>query len=277
MTANVSVEKRGSQGSWSPPEGFIPAVVGPPTADEERAKRRAVVENALSPIHYRHSLSESYEKPKSCREGWWRDTVRETPNPGHYESEHFLEELHRRPATYQFKSEGRKQDAQRYNRGAVLLPGAYNTQQDMSDRLEKSIQRYTFLDTDRSKQDFIMGCRDKEINVAPNAYRTEDHLAVHTEKLPSKDAAFKSQTARFPTKYFKPKEGPAPGMYEPNSPYLPRAISSSFISRTPRFKTSHTKVPGPGSYEKTLQYPQPAPVVEMGRDHGIFFTSDYRL
>ena len=26
----------------------------------------------------------------------------------------------------------------------------------------------------------------QEINVAPNAYRTEDHLAVRTEKLPSK-------------------------------------------------------------------------------------------
>ena len=38
-------------GSWSPPEGFLPTIVGPPTAGEERAKRRAEVENALSPIH----------------------------------------------------------------------------------------------------------------------------------------------------------------------------------------------------------------------------------
>ena len=38
-------------GSWSPPEGFLPTIVGPPTADEKRAKRRAEVENALSPIH----------------------------------------------------------------------------------------------------------------------------------------------------------------------------------------------------------------------------------
>ncbi|KAK2192926.1 hypothetical protein NP493_20g07039 [Ridgeia piscesae] len=134
MSAEVSTEKRGSHDSWSPPEGFLPAVDGPPTADEERAKRRAVVENALSPIHNRHSLSENYEKPLSSREGWWRATIKDTPNPGHYESDYFLEELLRRPATYQFKSEGRRHEAQKFNRGATLLPGAYNLRQDMTHR-----------------------------------------------------------------------------------------------------------------------------------------------
>ena len=52
-----------------------------------------------------------------------------------------------------------------------------------------------------------------------------------------------------------------------------------------RFSIVHTlfllarlqRVPGPGSYEKTLQYPQQRTIVEMGRQHGIFFTNDYRL
>jgi len=36
------------------------------------------------------------------------------------------------------------------------------------------------------------------------------------------------------------KEGPPPGLYDQGNPYPSRAVSSSFMSRTPRFKTSHT-------------------------------------
>ena len=45
----------------------MPAVVGPPTADEERAKRRAVVENALSPIHVSRALPQARPRTRGDR------------------------------------------------------------------------------------------------------------------------------------------------------------------------------------------------------------------
>jgi hypothetical protein len=44
------------------------------------------------------------------------------------ESQHLLYDLEKRPNTYRFKSDGRKMDPHPHGKGAVLLPGAYESQ-----------------------------------------------------------------------------------------------------------------------------------------------------
>merc|ERR1719422_1057679 len=90
----------------------------------------------------------------------------------------------------------------------------------------------------------------------------EKYMTLTTEKVPVKNFMFRSQSKRFPTKNFKPKDGPSPGAYSAKQ-HTPKApsITSSFRSKTPRFSTSHTKVPGPGSYAKAFQHNPKAPSI----------------
>uniref|UniRef100_K1RBD6 Uncharacterized protein C2orf61-like protein n=1 Tax=Magallana gigas TaxID=29159 RepID=K1RBD6_MAGGI len=200
----------------------------------------------------------------------------ETPLPGAYESGTFLEDLQRRQNTYRFKSDGRKIDPHPHGKGAILLPGAYEFQPFL-DRLEQAPATYNFKATDRSKQNFlVIGHKDKDINVSPGQYDMEKYLTLTTDRQSSKHYMFKSQHKRFPTLPFRPRDGPGPGNYEHRHQRSNTAISSSFKSRTPRFSSSHTKVPGPGMYEKTFQHPIPSTVSNMGRQHGLFFTSAYQ-
>ena len=74
----------------------------------------------------RPGLSEDYLPPVTQREFWWRATIRETPGPGAYESDQFGCDLIPRPATYGFRSDGRRLDPQWFiGKGQLLLPGAY--------------------------------------------------------------------------------------------------------------------------------------------------------
>ncbi|XP_070577116.1 protein STPG4-like [Ptychodera flava] len=225
----------------------------------------------------RTALKDGYEEPVSGREDWWRTYIRETPVPGSYDTKDFLEEmLEKKPKTYSFKSEGRKRELAviRWRQGETLLPGAYN-HRDLPDELDKTINTYAFRDTHRYRRE-LPGQRDKDCNVAPPAYKMEDYLTVATTKAPSKHAAFKDTSQRFPTIYFKANKNPAPGQYNYKPPKPLHPVSSSFKSRTPRFSSSHTKVPGPGTYEKTFQSPMPSTIAKMGRAHGLFFTSAFQ-
>ncbi|XP_071962687.1 protein STPG4-like [Antedon mediterranea] len=225
-----------------------------------------------TPKRDRKSLKENYEGQVSGREDWWRSTIRETPVPGAYESRDFLMDLETKDASCTFKTEGRKRPVKQ-KRGAILLPGAYE-QHDLAYELDKKHMTYTFNNTERTA---LPGFKDKDINVCPTEYPMEKYLTLSTHKSPTKHAIFKSNSQRFPTIYFKGTKNPAPCHYEYTSPSTAPTISSSFKSQTPRFKTSHTKVPGPGTYEKTYQSPQPATIIKMGRNHGLFFTSAFNL
>ncbi|XP_021349571.1 uncharacterized protein C2orf61-like isoform X1 [Mizuhopecten yessoensis] len=231
----------------------------------------------------RKVLSEDYDGPISGREGWWRTYIRETPLPGSYETEDFLVDLDKRPHTYRFKSDGRKVDPHPHGKGAVLLPGAYEIQ-PFTKRLEQLPATYNFKSIDRGQRGFNFGRKDKDINVSPNAYDMDKYLTLAVDKQPSKHSMFKSQSRRFPTMPFKPRTGPGPGNYE-YAPELPlHPVSSSFKSKTPRFSSSHTispgsavyRVPGPGSYAKTHQFPMNKNISNMGRQHGLFFTSAFQ-
>lgn len=231
------------------------------------------------PWENRKALSEDYDEPASGREGWWRTYIRETPKPGSYEQRSFLEEMRARPNTYRFKGDGRKLDPQPHGKGAVLLPGAYEAH-NFLEELDKTPApaTYRFKGPSRDASDILgFGTRDKDINVSPTAYAVEKYHTLTTDRTPSKHMVFKSQSKRFPTIYFKPKEGPAPGCYDFQLPQTSPVVSSSFKSKTPRFSTSHTRVPGPGAYEKTFQFPIPETISKMGRQYGLFFTSTFQI
>ncbi|XP_064623735.1 protein STPG4-like isoform X2 [Lineus longissimus] len=218
----------------------------------------------------RQGLKEGYEEPVSNREDWWRSTIKETPVPGAYELDDFLKEKEKAKITYNFKNEGRKRDPTPHGKGSTLLPGAY-AHRDFIHELDKKRVTYNFKSTSRTSQDFLnKGIKDKDVNVSPDRYPMEKYLSCTVEKQPSKHFFFRSQSQRFPPAFYKPREGPPPGAYGTMTASSPM-ISSSFKSKTPRFSSAHTKVPGPGSYEKTYQSPMPGTIAKMGRQHGLFF------
>lgn len=239
-------------------------------------KERIPVQDRKTPFKDRKRLNENYDAPASGRESWWRKDIRETPVPGAYENKDFLLDVESRVATYQFKNEGRKKDPDTQRKGSLLLPGAYERDDLVAD-LDKKYATYSFKNTTRDSG-VSLGVKDKACNVCPTAYPMENHLSCAVEKTPSKHHMFRSNAQRFPTIYFKGTTNPPPDRYKYNHPSQTDAlhpVTSSFQSRTPRFSTSHTKVPGPGTYDKTYQSPMPATISKMGRNHGLFFTSAF--
>nr|XP_018667244.1 protein STPG4-like isoform X1 [Ciona intestinalis] len=211
--------------------------------------------------------------PQLTDREWWRVTLKETPVPGTYEQRDFLQDkdLNRIKPTYNFKGEGRKKNSSNTRNGEILLPGAYE-HKDFLEELSRQPLTYEFKSSGRRR--VLPGLKDRDCNVAPCEYET---LRIPVNKAPIHHGAFKSQSPRFPTKYFNPKEGPPPGSYDPTNINRSPSVTSSFKSRTPRFRTSQTKVPGPATYASTLQTPQSQTVMKMGRMHGLFFRNSFEV
>ncbi|MEE6474199.1 hypothetical protein FKM82_010310, partial [Ascaphus truei] len=111
-----------------------------------------------------------------------------------------------------------------------------------------------------------------EINTEPCQY---DLRFPPVASFPCKHSMFRSAIKRFPTIYFVPKQGPGPGDYHVKSDSSP-VIASCFKSNVPRFLSSHSKTPGPGTYEPMRQLPkQPPTVAKMGRLHSLFFRNSF--
>ena len=85
--------------------------------------------------------------------------LQETPVPGAYDNKDFIDEIEVRPATYQFKNEGRKKDADVQRRGSALLPGAYEKDDLVAD-LDKKYATYAFKNTSR-ESNRMLGVKDK--------------------------------------------------------------------------------------------------------------------
>ncbi|XP_031563978.1 protein STPG4-like [Actinia tenebrosa] len=220
----------------------------------------------------------NYEEPVTDREEWWRSTLKDTPVPGAYESKDFVRDINSNPikATYGFKNTGRKNNADPSRTGTTLMPGLYKHVTEV-DKMDKKQITYSFKSCDRYHTPAaLVGYIDKEFVKSQISPTTYDAGYKYVPKLPSKHPAFKSQVNRFPTVYFKARPGPPPGQYNlSKDAILPKGpnISSSFISKTPRFQQPHVlKTPGPGTYDKTFQTPMPATIKKMGRSHGLFFT-----
>jgi hypothetical protein len=82
-------------------------------------------------ITKRQQRPSGYAPPASDRESWWRVTIKDTPNPGTYDTHlnTFIKEVIARPMTYGFKSDGRRRDPQPLEpKGKELLPGAYSVE-----------------------------------------------------------------------------------------------------------------------------------------------------
>lgn len=222
----------------------------------------------------RTCLSKDFERPVTKRE-WWRFYLKETPAPGAYEARGFVDDLAINRATYNFKGSGRRRKLKLpEGRGEMLMPGAYQ-HRDFIHLMSVRPLTYRFKSPARDHPSSLpAGYRDKDCTVPPNRYRVEPRPVA---KQPVSGGNFKSQSARFPTKYFKPREGPSPDRYHPRDVSKSAVISSSFISRTPRFASSRTKVPGPATYAPSIQAPQSKTLVKMGRVHGLYFKNHFEM
>jgi len=223
------------------------------------------------------------EQIKECfnmsdREWWWRRMLRETPKPGSYNALTFVDELQAEkiPKSYGFKSEGRKRNADPSRKGTYLMPGLYDKKDDLVDILKRKNMSYNFKSIHRGNTaGVVTGMEDlsmKRSQVGPATYNL-DSKPVDTFLV--KQPVFKSQSRRFPTIYFVPKEGPAPGFYES---YKQSEVNNClkatapFKSKTPRFlKPQLQRTPGPGTYTKMSQTPMPSHIRQLGRYHGLFF------
>lgn len=93
---------------------------------------------------------QKYDEPNSNRE-WWRSYVKDTPTPGSYKIDDFVEKLRTKHTTYGFRNVGRRpSSASRMfsSSGEVLLPGAY-TSKDFLDLSAKRPMAYSFNAIDR--------------------------------------------------------------------------------------------------------------------------------
>ncbi|XP_054654386.1 protein STPG4 [Dunckerocampus dactyliophorus] len=176
------------------------------------------------------------------RSRWCLVGLKDTPNPGVYYIRDFIEEAHLNSIrkTYGFKSTGRKRDILGLPKGDLLLPGAY----DLTDSTQEVLKRkmsYSFKTCPRP--DIVtLGIRDKQIDTSPCHY----NVAVKpVEKIPCNHVMFRSRVQRIT---FPPKEGPAPGVYNPPSKPA-KGITSSFKSKLPRLHSVHSITPGPGAHE----------------------------
>eukprot|EP00794_Sanderia_malayensis_P020568 gene20568-22591_t len=213
----------------------------------------------------------------SDREWWWRRTIKNTPLPGKYEVKSFIDDLNAEPIkkTYGFKSEGRKRNADPSRKGHYLMPGLYENK-GCIDELKSKSMSYNFKATNRNNVTAVVtGIKDKEIAKSQVGPATYDPGYRPVEKQPVRHPVFKSASRRFPTIYFTPKEGAAPGQYDGfKCSEVNNCLKTTapFKSRTPRFLKPHVqKTPGPGSYTKMLQTPMPSHIRHLGRYHGLFF------
>ncbi|KAM3930834.1 protein STPG4 [Leptodactylus fuscus] len=211
------------------------------------------------------------EKLFTERDAWWLYSFRDSPRPGIYNIRDFLQEAKLNPVqqTYSFKGQGRKKPLSRAGSGEALLPGCYKIP-EFCDLVEQLPRSSSFHATSRSAA--ALGVKDKDINTDPCQYNL---IAPPVHQHHCKHFMFRSAVQRFPTIHFIPREGPGPGDYNLESSSSP-GISSSFRSSVPRFRSSRSKTPGPGTYDPTRQLPkQPPTVAKMGRRHGLFFRNSF--
>ncbi|XP_044867033.1 protein STPG4 isoform X2 [Mauremys mutica] len=214
------------------------------------------------------------ETPLGHRDTWWSLLLRPTPTPGTYVVRDFIEEAQLNPvkATYNFKGEGRKRPSIFQPTADLTLPDVYTyIPPSFVDLAGKKPATYSFKSAPR-KSPSTLCFKDKDIDTAPGQY---DLFPVPVPTFASKQFMFRSAVQRFPTTYFTPKEGPGPGEYEMKEK-TPHPVSSCFQSKVPRLQPVRSKIPGPGAYEPTRQFPkQPRTIASLGHEHSIFFSNTF--
>eukprot|EP00062_Callorhinchus_milii_P011933 gi/632958554/ref/XP_007895102.1/ PREDICTED: uncharacterized protein C2orf61 homolog [Callorhinchus milii] len=180
----------------------------------------------------KQSSSPTMKVGNSDRGGWWRGTIKDTPAPGAYTLKDFIQERLGNPVsqTYRFKGEGRMRKPSPDQQPIV------NQQVNLGQPRE-----YDSIEKLKSRE---------EPNISPASYNLMMPLL---ERVQSHNGVFRSSVKRFPTIYFTPKEGPAPGQYDVKYQVISQAITSSFQSKVPRFFVSYSQTPGPMTYSHNTQ------------------------
>ncbi|XP_025041641.1 protein STPG4 isoform X2 [Pelodiscus sinensis] len=173
------------------------------------------------------------------RDTWWSLSLRPTPTPGTYVVRDFIEDSQLNPVkpTYNFKGEGRKRVSIFQPTADLTLPDVYTyTPPSFVELADKKPATYSFKNTAR-KSPSTLCFKDKDIDTAPGQY---DLFPLPVPTFASKQFMFRSAVQRFPTIYFTPK------------------------------------IPGPGTYEPTRQFPkQPRTIASLGHEHSIFFSNTF--
>ncbi|XP_078085792.1 protein STPG4 [Mustelus asterias] len=200
------------------------------------------------------SLSDGQE---SSRGGWWQENVKDTPPPGKYPIKDFIEEGLLNPVkrTYNFKAKGRVSTSTSESQSHEQLPGSGQSSVALTEVGKKSS---TSLQVPKSptKKKNAHNASLKGTLTTPSYNFKAPVFGKSTFKLgkvdflsPFSQGTFRSSVKRFPTIYFVPKEGPAPGQYNVKHQTLSQIMTSSFQSKVPRFLSHPSKTPGPGAYD----------------------------
>nr|XP_025041644.1 protein STPG4 isoform X4 [Pelodiscus sinensis] len=147
-----------------------------------------------------------------------------------------------------------------------------NMEEETDSLLEKASEKARERETSLGRRDTWWSLSLRDIDTAPGQY---DLFPLPVPTFASKQFMFRSAVQRFPTIYFTPKEGPGPGDYEMKGK-PPHPVSSCFQSKIPRLQPIRSKIPGPGTYEPTRQFPkQPRTIASLGHEHSIFFSNTF--
>ncbi|KAJ8248297.1 hypothetical protein GJAV_G00240510 [Gymnothorax javanicus] len=205
------------------------------------------------------------KKDQNARDTWWKEHLKDSPNPGSYHIRGFIEEAALNPVrlTYGFKGTGRTKPLRWVRKGDLLLPGAYSYTDSVQETLRRPAS-YSFKICPRP-QSHTLGVQDKDVNISPWHY---DLMEKPIPKSPCKHVMFRSAV---PRETFLPKEGPAPGQYDIKE--VPtRAVTSCFRSTVPRLHSVRSRTPGPGAYDRLrLRALYPQTEASVSRSYGLFF------
>ncbi|XP_025041642.1 protein STPG4 isoform X3 [Pelodiscus sinensis] len=154
-------------------------------------------------------------------------------------------------------------------------PGTYVVRDFIEDsQLNPVKPTYNFKGEGRKRVSIFQPTADLTL---PDVYTyTPPSFVELADKKPA-TYSFKNTARKSPsTLCFKDKkEGPGPGDYEMKGK-PPHPVSSCFQSKIPRLQPIRSKIPGPGTYEPTRQFPkQPRTIASLGHEHSIFFSNTF--
>uniref|UniRef100_UPI00398ECDB7 protein STPG4 isoform X2 n=1 Tax=Pristiophorus japonicus TaxID=55135 RepID=UPI00398ECDB7 len=202
------------------------------------------------------------EERVSTRGGWWQENVKDKPFPGKYAIKDFIEEGLLNPVkqTYNFKGKGRSGTITSESQSGEQLAKIGRRPEALIEVGKKTSSNQVLKNTPKKKITHSV-LQKGTLSAASYNLRTPvfERSSARFGKVDfsslSSQGTFRSSVKRFPTIYFVPKEGPAPGQYNVKHQTLSPIMTSSFLSKVPRFLPSPSKTPGPGTYEPIRQLP----------------------
>ncbi|XP_078261972.1 protein STPG4 [Rhinoraja longicauda] len=211
-----------------------------------------------------HSRTEDQESTKG---GWWQKNVNKTPFPGKYSSKLYAQEGLLNPVqsdpvkrTFNFERKEKSSSSTPASQSGAQLTKSVQSPLPLTEVGRNTSPLRVLRSTNRQK---IMHPVPQKDNLSVQSYNFRSPLFEKPSARfskggffsPTSQGSFRSSVKRFPTIYFVPKEGPAPGHYNVKDQTLTQITSSPFQSKVPRFLPSTSKTPGPGAYETVRQVP----------------------